>query len=409
MCLDIKYNYTSTTELAESASTGCKTDDDCHAGGDMGGYCKANGDCHCSQPFFSTNGKTCELSCCPKPDGKSCTVACCRDDDDCKAGGDKGAYCKSPKSTLHTTPGNGMCRCGTGFAGTTSCEKAVMPAWDVQGVAHCTKDSDCPSSYCQNGACHACGDACCLTDKDCPGSYCANDPTKFPPYTCHDSKSAVAEVAPLTDAGFTWDSCGTKLDRLKTAKVSVTGSLTAGSKVTVTASGTTDLHVPLDSGAWQVRIYETGVAKETHTEFGDLMQALKFDDDKNTTFTVTTSFTLPKKQASGEFDANLVAVDQAKADYMCLDIKYKYAAQQPDLLAMVKNLLDTSVYCMNDPSKHAPFYCHVPPLPVNCKTDKDCSNPWMKSYCMNDASKKAPYVCKDVMPPTCASDADCKR
>jgi len=285
----------------------------------------------------------------------------------------------------------------------------VMPAWDVQGVAHCTKDSDCPSSYCQNGVCHACGDACCLTDKDCPGSYCANDPTKFPPYTCHDSKSAVAEVAPLTDAGFTWDSCGTKLDRLKTTKVSVKGSLTAGSKVTVTASGTTDLHVPLDSGAWQVRIYELGVAKETHTEFGDLMKALKFDDDKNTTFTITTSFTLPKKQASGEFDANLVAVDQAKADYMCLDIKYKYAAQQPDLLAMVKNLLDTSVYCMNDASKHAPFYCHVPPLPASCKNDKDCSNPWMKSYCMNDASKKAPYMCKDVMPPTCKSDADCKR
>merc|ERR1711907_862073 len=83
----------------------------------------------------------------------------------------------------------------------------------------------------------------------------------------------------------TWDSCGTKLDRLKTTKLSVAGSMTAGSKVTVTASGTTDLHVPLDSGAWQVRVYEMGVAKSTHTEFGDLMKALKFDDPKNTTFT----------------------------------------------------------------------------------------------------------------------------
>merc|ERR1719473_1132438 len=133
-------------------------------------------------------------------------------------------------------------------------------------------------------------------------------------------------------AAYTWDSCGTRLDRLKTQKVSVAGSLTAGSKVTVTASGTTDLHVPLDSGAWQVRIYELGVAKETHTEFGDLMKALKFDDDKNTTFTISVEFTLPKKQASGEFDANLVAIDQAKADYMCLDIKYNYTSTtEPEL------------------------------------------------------------------------------
>ena len=56
------------------------------------------------------------------------------------------------------------------------------------------------------------------------------------------------------------------------------------------------------------------------------MKALKFDDPKNTTFTVTVSFTLPKKQASGTFDANLVAVDQSKADYMCLDVKYSYAS-----------------------------------------------------------------------------------
>merc|ERR1712167_355466 len=54
-----------------------------------------------------------------------------------------------------------------------------------QKKSGCSTDKDCPSSYCQNGICHACGDACCLTDKDCPGSYCANDPTKMPPYTCH--------------------------------------------------------------------------------------------------------------------------------------------------------------------------------------------------------------------------------
>merc|ERR1712054_301248 len=143
----------------------------------------------------------------------------------------------------------------------------------------------------------------------------------------------ISGLIAAASAGYSWDSCGTKLDRLKTSKLTVDGKLEAGSKVTVTASGATDLHVPLDSGAWQVRVYETGVAKETHTEFGDLMKALKFDDDKNTTFTVTVSFTLPKKQASGEFDANLVAVDQAKADYMCLDIKYSYSSPVDALFA----------------------------------------------------------------------------
>merc|ERR1712159_160524 len=141
----------------------------------------------------------------------------------------------------------------------------------------------------------------------------------------------LACILGVASASFKWDSCGTKNDRLKTTKVKVEGAFAAGSKVTVTASGNTDLHVPLDSGAWQVRIYELGVAKETHTEFGDLMKVLKFDDAKNTTFTVTVSFTLPKKVASGKFDANLVATDQAKSDYMCLDVKYDYAAEASEV------------------------------------------------------------------------------
>merc|ERR1719272_1199951 len=135
-------------------------------------------------------------------------------------------------------------------------------------------------------------------------------------------------VIAFANAGFTWDSCGTKLDRLSTLKLSVAGPLTAGSKATVTASGTTNLHVPLTSGAWQVRVYEDGVPKETHTDVGDLMTALKFDDAKNTTFTMTVSYSLPAKQASGKFSANLVATDQAKSDYLCLDIKYAYASVQ---------------------------------------------------------------------------------
>jgi len=110
------------------ATTGCKTDDDCKTGGDQGGYCKSNGDCHCTAPFFGSTGSTCDIVCCPKPDGKKCTTACCRDDSDCQSGGDKAAYCKSPKSTPHTEPGNGMCRCDAGFKGTTQCNKASKPS-----------------------------------------------------------------------------------------------------------------------------------------------------------------------------------------------------------------------------------------------------------------------------------------
>merc|ERR1712224_920010 len=97
-------------------------------GGDMGGYCKSNGDCHCTAPFFGSNGKTCELTCTP-----TSKTPCCRDDNDCKKGGDKDAYCKSPKSTLHTTPGNGMCRCSAGFSGTTACNKK---AFIGKGIKH---------------------------------------------------------------------------------------------------------------------------------------------------------------------------------------------------------------------------------------------------------------------------------
>jgi DNA-binding beta-propeller fold protein YncE len=70
---------------------------------------------------------------------------------------------------------------------------------------------------------------------------------------------------------------------------------------------------------------------------------------------------------------------------------------------------DTSVYCMNDSSKNPPYYCHAPPLPSSCKTDKDCVTPWYNSFCMNDATKHAPYQCKQELPPTCKTDKDCQR
>jgi len=100
----------------------CQNDDSCHKGGDMGGYCKDNGDCHCTAPFFDSDGNGgCALTCTPNS-----KTPCCRDDKDCQKDGDAGAYCKSPKSSSSTTPGNGQCRCGTGFAGTTSCHKVAL-------------------------------------------------------------------------------------------------------------------------------------------------------------------------------------------------------------------------------------------------------------------------------------------
>merc|ERR1711907_481248 len=147
----------------------------------------------------------------------------------------------------------------------------------------------------------------------------------------------------------------------------------------------TNLHVPLETGAWQVRIYELGEAKSTATSVGDLMKALKFDDAKNTTFTLKVSFPLPKKMASGKFSANLVAVDQAKANYMCLDIKYSYTA--PVMFTALSPAHCTkdsdcpSSYCQNGVCHACGDKC--------CLTDKDCPG----SYCANDPTKMPPYTC----------------
>jgi len=47
-------------------------------------------------------------------------------------------------------------------------------------------------------------------------------------------------------------------------------------------------------------------------------------------------------------------------------------------------------YCMNDPSKKAPFHCHGDsPGKGFCCADKDCPG----SYCMDGSSKKPPFRC----------------
>lgn len=102
----------------------------------MSGYCKSNSDCHCSAPHFSNQGSTCKLAC--SPDDKA--NPCCRDDADCQAGGDTGGYCKSLKGY---NPGNGMCRCSSGYSGTTSCRKSAV---EITGS----------SQQAANGLCNPC-------------------------------------------------------------------------------------------------------------------------------------------------------------------------------------------------------------------------------------------------------------
>merc|ERR1712159_50975 len=203
----------------------------------------------------------------------------------------------------------------------------------------------------------------------------------MPPYTCHGTAAKAPRswtmVAPT--GGFKWDSCGTKNDRLKTTNVNVKGAFAAGSKVTVTASGNTNLHAPLNSGAWQVRIYENGVAKSTHTEFGDLMKVIKFNDPaKPTSFTMSVSFTLPAKQASGDFDANIVAVDQAKANYLCLDVDYKYSAEEE---AMVQPINDAIVCGTGKP---------VAKILVRSHAMNAAKVDWCKSNSTNGGDKCSP-------------------
>jgi len=240
-----------------------------------------------------------------------------------------------------------------GMAGVTFTEAMVG------GVAHCTKDSECPSSYCQNpgpnGACHACGDACCLTDKDCPGSYCANDPTKMPPYTCH---------------------------------------------------GKTSLTAP---AATPFCLHHVDAADHKCFEYCQLDGKTFADKDVDEKGMCDSSYnTVDKTHVIEQCPDGVTNLRYCADTKVNVTVKIKGQAGEVEPISDVEGTLD-GVYCMNDASKHPPFYCHCPPLPATCTSDKDCTNKWFTSYCMNDASKKAPFICKQVMPPTCKTDKDCQR
>lgn len=246
-------------------------------------------------------------------------------------------------------------------------------------------------------------------------------------------KTAFAVLAALAVVGcaaaadsYRWDkSCGTQYDRFDTSTLTMTapGGFRAGATATVVTTGTTDLHVPLQSGAWSIRVYEIGQAHPVYGTDGDLMTAVKFLDAKNTTFQMTTDFVMPKPTSSGHFIVSYYAVDQAKATYFCVTIYYNLSMSSPKPLAMrVDELerrlssLETYVassgvqprgsYCMRDPVKSPPYYCHQS-APIYCKTDGDC-NGIPGSWCVNSDGHAKPYQCHLPAPKQCDDDFDCQ-
>lgn len=96
------------------------------------------------------------------------------------------------------------------------------------------------------------------------------------------------------------------------------------SKASIYTSGSTDLHAPLMSGSWNVRIYEEGHAHPIHNEVGDLMDVLHFTDAKQTAYTMNVTYTLPAATTSGNFTASLATTDQTHSIYSCVEVRYVY-------------------------------------------------------------------------------------
>ena len=130
----------------------------------------------------------------------------------------------------------------------------------------------------------------------------------------------------------------------------------AGASASLSASGNTNLHGALTSGAWQVRIYEDGIPKETSTSVGDLLKALKFNNPASpTTFTLALDFALPKQQSTGKFMANIVATDQAKSEYLCLSFPFSYAKTEERAVVQ-------KTWVLGMPGK----------MTTGCTSDKEC-------------------------------------
>lgn len=183
------------------------------------------------------------------------------------------------------------------------------------------------------------------------------------------------------------------------------------------------------SGAWVANIYETGHAHKVASFSDDLTQAITFTDPKNTTFAGKFQFTMPAPTTSGEFTVSLMATDQAKALYFCLQIHYAISTAADTGADEARHHIPGSYWCaphraffrrrgahpqapprsMHDPTKQPPYYCHIPG-PITCDSDSQCAKYYgagTDTYCMNGPSKSAPYYCHAPAPRQCKSDTDC--
>ena len=72
------------------------------------------------------------------------------------------------------------------------------------------------------------------------------------------------------------------------------------------------------------RIYELGLSHPIQTDTGDLLKAVTFLDEKNTTYALDFEFVMPPSHVSGNFQGSLEAQDDQHASYFCLDLFFNY-------------------------------------------------------------------------------------
>ena len=84
------------------------------------------------------------------------------------------------------------------------------------------------------------------------------------------------------------------------------------------------MHGPLLSGSWSLRIYELGLSHPIQTNTGDLLKAVTFLDEKNTTYALNSRDLLCLRHVSGNFQGSLEAQDNQHASYFCLDLFFNY-------------------------------------------------------------------------------------
>lgn len=245
-----------------SAYPGCRTDRDCQRTGDKGGYCRANGYCHCDQPFYNaTNSGTCELVCCP-----TCAVKCCTTDKQCQMGGDSTAYCRAVPEG-----GNGWCHCGTTYTGQFCSTKvaAMDMATTSSGKATIT---DCGTS-----ATHA-----------------------------HFSTLSIVPNPPVKGSKASLSASGTVNEAVTSSKYTISVSLD-GNQLYVHSGdgcGTSTISLPLGFGTIDVNGVKCPAAAGA--------------------FDIGFDVTLPTMAPSGNYAVQFTGTDQSGASLWCVDTKFTF-------------------------------------------------------------------------------------